>query len=88
MTPTALIGTVAATLIDGEALFDTAVASLAAGVFVALTGSLAIYGFATAAEMQRVGRDVAAVGAGALAVVASLAFMGALGVGLYLIISG
>ena len=78
----------AATLIDGEALLDTAVASLVAGVFVAVSGSLAIFGFATAAEMQRNGRDAAALGAGALAVLASAAFIGILGLGLYLIISG
>ena len=66
MSAAALIQVLPATVIDGEALLDTAVASLVAGIFVTFTASLAIYGFATAAEMRRVDRDLAAVGAGAL----------------------
>ncbi len=88
MSAAALIQVLPATLIDGEALLDTAVASLVAGVFVTFTASLAIYGFATAAEMRRVDRDLAAVAAGALGILSMLAFAGAIGLGLAVMING
>ncbi len=88
MSAVALIDVVAATLVDGKALLDAALASLAAGIFVTLTASLAIYGFASAADLQRDGRDHAAIAAVALAVVATLAFAAAIGLGLYVMIDG
>ena len=88
MSLASLIQVLPATVIDGEALLDTAVASLVAGIFVTLTASLAIYGFATAAEMRRVDRDLAAIAAGALGVVSMLAFGGAIALGLAVMING
>ena len=88
MSVAALIQVLPATVIDGEALLDTAVASMVAGLFVVLAASLAIYGFATAAEMRRVDRDLAAIAAGALGVVSMLAFVGAIGLGLAVMING
>ncbi len=88
MSVAALIQVLPATVIDGEALLDTAVASLVAGIFVTFTASLAIYGFATAAEMRRVDRGLAAIAAGALGVLSMLAFAGAIGLGLAVMING
>jgi len=77
-----------ASIVDGEALLDTAIASLIAGVGVTLIASLAIYGFATFVEARRDGRTLAATGAGALAVLASLAFAGLIAAGLAVMIGG
>ena len=88
MSLAALIQVLPATVIDGEALLDTAVASLVAGVFVTFSASLAIYGFATAAEMRRVDRDLAAIAAAALGVLAMLAFGAAIALGLAVMING
>jgi hypothetical protein len=88
MSAAALLQVLPATVIDGEALLDTAVASLVAGVFVVFTASLAIYGFATAAEMRRVDRDLAAIAAAVLGVISMLAFAGAIGLGLAVMING
>ena len=88
MSLAALIQVLSATVIDGKALLDTAVASLVAGVFVTFSASLAIYGFATAAEMRRVDRDLAAIAAAALGVLAMLAFGAAIALGLAVMING
>lgn len=88
MTAAALGPALAATVVDAEALLDSVVASLVAGVFVTFAASLAIWGFATAAEMQRNDRDLAAVGAGILAAVATLAVAAAIALGLYVMING
>lgn len=88
MSAAALIEVLPATVIDGEALLDTAVASLVAGIVVTTTASLAIYGFTTAVEMRRVDRDLAAVAAGALGVVSMLAFAATIALGLVVMISG
>jgi hypothetical protein len=88
MSLAALIHVLPATVIDGEALLDTAVASLVAGIFVTFTASLAIYGFATAAEMRRVDRGLAAIAAGALGVLSMVAFAGAIALGLAVMING
>jgi hypothetical protein len=76
-----------ATIVDVEALFDTAVASIVAAVIVTLSASLAIYGFATVAEMRRIDRDLAAIGAGILAAAASLVFAATIALGIYVMIS-
>jgi hypothetical protein len=83
-----LIHVLPGSLIDTEALLDSVLASLVAGIFVALAASVAIFGFATAAEMQRNGRDLAAIGAGILAAVATLAFAAAIALGLAVMING
>lgn len=77
-----------ATIVDAEALLDTAVASVAAAVIVTLSASLAIYGFATAAEMRRTDRDLAAFGAGILAAASSLVFAATIALGIYVMING
>ena len=77
-----------ATVIDGKALWETAVASLVAGVGVTIAASAAIYGFATLSDARRDGNLLAAVGAGALAVVSSVAFAAAIVFGLIVMISG
>jgi hypothetical protein len=82
------IAMLTATVVDGEALLDTAVASIVAAVVVTLSASVAIYGFAQAAEMRRLERDLAAIGAGILAAVASLAFAGTIALGIYVMING
>jgi hypothetical protein len=76
------------TIVDVEALLDTAVASIVAAVIVTLSASLAIYGFATAAEMRRIDRDLAAVGAGVLAAASSLVFAATIALGIYVMING
>ncbi len=75
-----------ASIVDGEALLDTAVASMVAGVGVTLIASLAIYGFATFADARRDDRRGAATAAGALAVLASVAFAGVIAIGLVVMI--
>lgn len=88
MSAATLIQILPATVVDAEALLDSVVASLIAGVFVTFAASLAIWGFATAAEMQRNDRDLAALGAGILAAAATLAMAGAIALGLYVMIHG
>jgi hypothetical protein len=63
-----------ASVVDGQALLDTAIASVVAGVGVTLIASAAIYGFAMTAEMRREERGFASAAAATLAIVASLAF--------------
>ena len=61
-------------VVDGQALLDTAIASVVAALAVTLIASAAIYGFAMTAEMRREERSVASAAAATLAIVASLAF--------------
>ena len=63
-----------ASVVDGQALLDTAIASLVAAVGVTLAASAAIYGFAMAAEMRRDERGVGATAAAALGVLGAFAF--------------
>jgi hypothetical protein len=88
MSLAALISVLPGTVVDTEALLDSVLASLVAGIFVTVAASVAIFGFATAAEMQRNGRDLAALGAGILAGVATLAFAGAIALGIAVMIHG
>ena len=88
MSPVGPMAMLTATVIDGEALLDTAVASIVAAVIVTISASVAIYGFAQAAEMRRLERDLAAIGAGILAAVASVAFAGTIALGIYVMING
>ena len=77
-----------ATVVDWKALWETALASLVAGVGVTLAASVAIYGFATFAEARRDERGGAAILAAVVAAIASLAFMAAIGAGLVVMIGG
>ena len=77
-----------ATVIDWEALLDTAVASVVAGVVVTIAASTMIYGATMSAEMQRNGRSGLALAAGALGVIGFLAFAGSVVLGLIVMISG
>jgi predicted permease len=77
----------AAKVVDGEALLDATVASLIAGVTVTFAASTAIYGLATFAERRREGREAAAIGAAAIGALGVLVFAGAIGVGLFVMIS-
>lgn len=77
-----------ATVVDWEALLDTAVASVVAGIVVTFAASTAIFGAATFADAQREERyGIAAVGA-ALAVLGLLCFGAAVAAGLYVMING
>ena len=78
----------ALTIVDWEALLDTAVASVIAALVVTLAASTTIYGAATFAEAQREERYGAAVVSGALAVIGALVFAGAIAAGLYVMING
>lgn len=75
-----------ATLVDWNALLDTAIASLVAGLAVTLAASSAIFGFATFAEARRDERSGAAFAAAGLAIVALLLFAGAIAAGLVVMI--
>jgi len=76
------------TVVDWEALLDTAVASLVAGVAVTFAASLAIYGAATFADAQREERYGVAALAVAVAAIGLLAFAAAIAAGLYTMING
>ena len=88
MSPLSEIPTLVATVVDGEALFDTAVAALVAGIVVTFSASTAIYGLATSAERRRDGREAAAVGAAAVGILGVLLFAATIAVGLYVMING
>jgi hypothetical protein len=77
-----------ATIIDWEALLDTAIASVIAGVVVTVAASTMIYGAATSAEMRRHGRGGLAIAAAGLGVIGALAFAGAIALGLIVMIHG
>jgi hypothetical protein len=77
-----------ASVVDGEALLDTALASVVAAVGVTLAASAAIYGFAMAAEMRREDRGTAAVAAGALGIFALLVFAAAIVLGIVVMLKG
>jgi hypothetical protein len=77
-----------ATLVDGEALLDTAVASLVAAIVVTLAACTAIYGFAMAAEMRREDRGGAAIAAGTLGILATLAFSAVIVAGVIVMVKG
>jgi len=84
---TVLSAVLSGSIVDGEALLDTAIASMVAGVGITVIASLAIYGFATFGEARREGNTAAATAAGVLAAVASLAFASAIAIGLIVMIS-
>ena len=71
-----------ATIVDTEALLKTIVAAFIAGVGVTLIFSLAILGASRFADLSRDGRSAGAIAFGALAVVALLAALVAVAVGI------
>jgi hypothetical protein len=71
-----------ATIVDTQALLKTVVAAFIAGVGVTLIFSLAILGASRFADMNRDGRPAAALAFGALGVVALLAALAAVTVGI------
>ncbi len=83
-----LSGPLSASVVDGQALLDTAIASLVAAVVVTLAACTAIYGFAMAAEMRREDRGGAALAAGALGIVAALAFAAVIVLGIIVMVKG
>ena len=75
-------------MIDGEALLDTAVASLVAGIVVTFTSSIAIYGIDTAADLRRDDRELEAVARRRARRRPMLAFAGAVALGLIVMVIG
>jgi hypothetical protein len=71
-----------ATIVDTQALLKTIVAAFIAGVGVTLIFSFAILGASRFADRARDGRPAAAVAFGALGLVALLAALGAVTVGI------
>ena len=71
-----------ATIVDTEALLKTIVAAFIAGVGVTLIFSLAILGASRFVDLSRDGRSPGAIAFGALAVVALLAALVAVAVGI------
>jgi hypothetical protein len=65
---------VLATVVDTEALAETVLAAVVAGVGVTMIFSVAILGMARFVDMNRSGRPVAAVAFGVVALVALVAF--------------
>lgn len=84
---TSSIGTLA-TVVDWEALLDTTLASIVAGIGVTIAIATAIYGFATFAEMRRENRALAAAGGAAAAILGLLVFSAAIAAGLFVMIRG
>ncbi len=71
-----------ATLVDGKELLDTVLYSVVAGVGLTLVFSLAVWGVTRFAELNRDERHLAAGAAAALAVVALVATLGAVVLGI------
>jgi hypothetical protein len=76
------MSSLAATVIDTKALAETVAAAFVSGVGITTIYSLAIFGVARFAEMGREGRTVPAFAYGALAVIAGLAFVAFIVVGI------
>jgi hypothetical protein len=74
-------------VVDTAALLKVVLASLAAGLGVTATFSVAIAGAALLAEMQREGRLAAAIGWGAVLTLGLVASGGAVAVGLIVMTS-
>ena len=76
-----------ATIIDGEALLETLVASLLAGVGVTIVVSLAILGAGLFGDARRDGRTAAAAGAATLTILALAACGAAIVLGIVIMTS-
>ena len=77
-----------ATVIEVAELAETALAALVAGVGVTLTFSIAIFGFARYTDLHFAGRSGAALAAGVLGALGLLASVGAVVVGIVVMVSG
>jgi hypothetical protein len=75
------------TVVDTEALLETVVASLVAGVGVTIVFSLAILGATRWSEARRAGQPLAATAAATLAVAALVASLSAVVVGILVMTS-
>lgn len=77
----------AAAAVDVTALWRTVVAALVAGLGVTLIFSLAILGASRFAEHSRAGHSLAAAAFGALALLATAAFLAAIAIGIVVMTS-
>jgi F0F1-type ATP synthase membrane subunit c/vacuolar-type H+-ATPase subunit K len=77
------MGRLVATVVDTQALLETVLASLVAGVGVAIVFSVAIYGSARFSEMGREGRTASALAFGLVAALGMLAFAALIVVGIF-----
>jgi hypothetical protein len=77
------MGGLVATVVDAQALLETVLASLVAGVGVAIVFSIAIYGSARFGEMGREGRTASALAFGLVAALGTLAFAALIVVGIF-----
>jgi hypothetical protein len=78
---------VLATIVETKDLLETVIASVVAGVGITAVFSLAIWGGARFADLNREGRSLAAGAAAALSGVALLATLGAVVVGIVVMTS-
>ena len=76
-----------ATIVEGEALLETVIASVVAGVGVTAVFSIAIWGVARFVDYNRGERPLAAGAAGAVAAVALLATVAVVVVGILVMTS-
>ena len=76
-----------ATIVEWEALGKTVAASVIGGVGIIAAFSTAIYGGARFADLQRSGRTIASLGAGALMIAGLLVSISGIVFGLVVIIS-
>ncbi len=76
-----------ATIIDGEALWQTVLASFGAGLWVTLFFSIAVFGAARVAELGREGRHTTAPVFGLVSVLAVGACVAAIVVGIIVMTS-
>jgi hypothetical protein len=73
--------------VDAAGLIEVVWVSLVAGVGVTLTFSLVVLGSGRSAEARRTGRETAAIGYAALAVMAFLVFVAGLVLGVNIMLS-
>jgi hypothetical protein len=78
---------VLASIVDWSALLETVVASVVAGVGIAIAFSIAIYGAARFTEARRAGASLAAGAGATLTVVAVLTCLAAITAGILVMIS-
>ena len=76
-----------ATVVDTEALRDTVLAALVAGIGVTVVFSLAILGVARSIDLSRDGRGIAAAAFGVLGVLALIATVAAVVIGIVVMAS-
>jgi uncharacterized membrane protein YidH (DUF202 family) len=74
--------TVLATLVEGQALLETVIASVVLGVGVTLAFSVAIWGFGRSAELGREDRPLAAASSAAVGALGLLVVLGAVVAGI------